>query len=113
MLANGHSRTSINLLDGYDSYGRVTVLERPVRMFTFIGTVRLALRERRQQYRVRDLLAERTERINQRDEFLAMLGHELRNPLAAILTCNDVLDAVPPDSEHAGRCRSVIATQAR
>jgi len=113
VLANGHSRTSISLLDGYDSYGRVTLLERPVRMFTFIGTVRLALRERRQQYRVRDLLAERTERINQRDEFLAMLGHELRNPLAAILTCNDVLDAVPPDSEHAERCRSVIATQAR
>jgi len=113
VLANGHSRASISLLDGYDSYGRVTLLERPVRMFTFIGTVRLALRERHQQYRVRDLLAERAERINQRDEFLAMLGHELRNPLAAILTCNDVLDAVRPDSEHAQRCRSVIATQAR
>jgi len=113
VLASGRSRASISLLDGYDSYGRVTLLERPVRMFTFIGTLRLALRERRQQYRVRDLLAERADRIDQRDEFLAMLGHELRNPLAAILTCNDVLDAVPADSEHARRCRRVIATQAR
>jgi two-component system, sensor histidine kinase len=100
-------------LERYDAYGRVTLLERPVRMGTFIGTLRLALEERRQQCRVRDLLAERAERIEQRDEFMAMLGHELRNPLAALMVTADVLASLPADSEQAARCRGMIGNQAR
>jgi len=113
LVGRGAAHRRLGTLEDYDVYGRITLLERPVRMAAFIGTLRLALRERRQQYRVRDLLAERAERISQRDEFLAMLGHELRNPLAAVLICGDVLEAAPPDSSQAGQCRRVITTQAR
>lgn len=113
VLAGRDAAHRLGALEDYDAYGRVTVLERPVRMATFIGTLRLALRERRQQYRIRDLLAERAEAIKQRDEFLAMLGHELRNPLAAILISAEVLETVPPDSGRAEYCRNVLGTQAR
>jgi two-component system CheB/CheR fusion protein len=47
-----------------------------------------------------------------KDEFLAMLSHELRNPLAPILHAVDVLDRVGPgDEEVMTKYRTVIARQ--
>jgi signal transduction histidine kinase/CheY-like chemotaxis protein len=79
--------------------GNVTVLERPVRILTLLTAVQSALRARRRQYEVRDLLAQTRAAIRHRDQFLAMLGHELRNPLGAIGNAMSVLDAAcsPPD----------------
>jgi signal transduction histidine kinase len=69
----------------------VTLVERPVRRITLVKTVEAALRGRRRQYEVREHLAAR-ERLrleaeaanSAKDEFLAMLSHELRNPLSAV-----------------------------
>jgi signal transduction histidine kinase/ActR/RegA family two-component response regulator len=67
-----------------ESLGNVTLLERPVRIGALASAVRSALRARDRQYQTRAHLEER-ERANQRkDEFLATLAHELRNPLAPI-----------------------------
>jgi len=112
VLAAQESTRRLQTPEAYDAYGHITLLERPVRMATFLGTLRLALQEHRQQQRIGDLLAERAEAIRLRDEFLAMLGHELRNPLAAILTSAEVLEAVAPDSERAAYCRGLIRPQA-
>lgn len=90
---------------------RVTLLERPVRLASLLGVVHMALAERAQQYRVRDLLAERAEGIARRDEFLAMLGHELRNPLGAISMCSEILTQ-NPEGAHAGKCIELIQNQA-
>jgi signal transduction histidine kinase/ActR/RegA family two-component response regulator len=68
--------------------GNVTVLERPLRVVTLLSAVQAALRARRRQYEVRDLLAAQEEAVAQRDRFLATLGHELRNPLAAMLSAS-------------------------
>jgi PAS domain S-box-containing protein len=46
-----------------------------------------------------------------KDEFLAMLGHELRNPLGAISDAISVLDRIEPASGRAARAREVIARQ--
>ena len=46
----------------------------------------------------------------QKDEFLAMLGHELRNPLAPIGSALDIL-AAAPDGRQAARAREVIARE--
>jgi signal transduction histidine kinase/ActR/RegA family two-component response regulator len=62
----------------------ITLIERPVRVKTMISAAETALRARRRQYEVRDLLDELHHRVDERDQFLAMLSHELRNPLAAI-----------------------------
>ncbi len=48
----------------------------------------------------------------QKDHFLAVLSHELRNPLAPIANSIHVLDRVEPGSEQARRARAVIARQA-
>lgn len=64
--------------------GNVTVLPRPLRMLSLVSAVTGALRARKRQYDLHAILQAREEEVHQRDEFLAMLGHELRNPLAAI-----------------------------
>jgi PAS domain S-box-containing protein len=46
-----------------------------------------------------------------KDRFLAMLGHELRNPLAAIGAAVQVLDRLDGESADADRQRSIIARQ--
>jgi two-component system CheB/CheR fusion protein len=53
-------------------------------------------------------LREATERKN---EFLAILSHELRNPLGPIEQSLHVLDHAPPGGEHALRAQEVIKRQ--
>ncbi|MEA3641916.1 MAG: hybrid sensor histidine kinase/response regulator [Lamprobacter sp.] len=111
VLTRRLAQVSVEALGDDDLYGHVRLIERPVNRTLFVNTVKLALRERRQQYRIRDLLDERAEHIAQRDEFLATLGHELRNPLAAIMTCGEVLESLRLDAPQAARCLGVISTQ--
>ena len=80
--------------------GNVTLLERPVRLATLLSAVRTALRARERQYQIREHLAERARAEEslrladqRKDEFLATLGHELRNPLAPLLTALQLLKA--------------------
>jgi signal transduction histidine kinase len=46
-----------------------------------------------------------------KDDFLAMLGHELRNPLAAIGGAAEVLRLLDPRSEPAARARAIVERQ--
>jgi signal transduction histidine kinase/CheY-like chemotaxis protein len=69
--------------------GNVTLLERPLRVSTLMSAVRTALRARDRQYQIRGYVADRLRSEEalraadrRKDEFLATLGHELRNPLA-------------------------------
>ncbi|MGH7369004.1 MAG: MASE1 domain-containing protein [Candidatus Rokuibacteriota bacterium] len=48
-----------------------------------------------------------------KDEFFAMLGHELRNPLGAITTALHVIDNCGPLDERSGQAREIIARQVR
>jgi signal transduction histidine kinase/ActR/RegA family two-component response regulator len=91
--------------------GNVTLLERPVRLTTLVSAVRAALRARRRQYEVRDLLRRSEEADRRKDEFLAMLGHEIRNPLAAIRNSLWVLEQTGTSSDQAARQRDVMTRQ--
>jgi signal transduction histidine kinase len=64
--------------------GNVTLLERPVRVTALASAVHSALRARERQYQTRAHLQEREDADRRKDEFLATLAHELRNPLAPI-----------------------------
>jgi signal transduction histidine kinase len=69
-----------------------------------------AMRERRELIeREKDALqaADRS-----KDEFLAMLSHELRNPLAALTAAAHVLKVSPADSAAAAKARGVVDRQA-
>jgi signal transduction histidine kinase/ActR/RegA family two-component response regulator len=74
-----------------DLLGNVTVLERPIRVAALVSAVRTALRARRRQYQARGHIAELSAADRRKDEFLAVLAHELRNPLAPIRNSLHVL----------------------
>jgi signal transduction histidine kinase/ActR/RegA family two-component response regulator len=93
--------------------GNVTVLERPVRISTLLSAVNAAVRARRRQYETRDLLMRLEEAGRRKDEFLAMLGHELRNPLSAIRNALHVLERVDHDHPAADRQMGVLDRQSR
>ena len=97
----------------FDALGRrtnVTLVDRPVRIKSLASALQSALRARQRQYEVRDLMRQLEERIHERDRFLAVLGHELRNPLGAILLASQMTEIDGRlDREHA----ELIERQAR
>jgi signal transduction histidine kinase/ActR/RegA family two-component response regulator len=102
-----------DVLATLEPLGNSTLLERPVRVNTLVAACNAALRARRRQYEVRDLLHSQAQADRRKDEFLAMLGHELRNPLAAIRNAHSVLERIGSSDEPAIRQRQVIDRQTR
>ena len=70
----------------------VTLIDRPVRIKSLISAAQSALHARDRQYEIRDLMQLLEDRVHERDRFLAILGHELRNPLGAILLASQMKD---------------------
>ena len=60
---------------------------------------------------MRDLLIELEKSVRGRDQFLAMLSHELRNPLAAILTAAQLMER--RDAAVFASERAIVQRQAR
>lgn len=88
----------------FEQFGNLTLLERPLRAATLISAARSTLRARQRQYEVR--------KADQRkDEFLAMLGHELRNPLAPIGAAAQLLGLVSSDPEKVKQSSEIITRQ--
>jgi len=83
----------------------VTFLEQPVRIKTLASIIRIALNARHNQYLVRNLLNERESLVEllrneakMKNEFLATLAHELRNPLAPIRTGLQIIRMSSPNN---------------
>ncbi|WP_133499179.1 hybrid sensor histidine kinase/response regulator [Cognatilysobacter terrigena] len=96
--------------DALAQLGNVMLMERPLRVAALSSNVRMALRARERQYQIRrhlDDLARASEELaetaRRKDEFLAMLGHELRNPLAPVRNALHLLmsDTRMPQDDHA------------
>jgi len=82
----------------------LTLLERPVRTRALISTVQSALNARQRQYHAR-------EAEQRKDEFLATLAHELRNPLAPIRTSMSVLSLMYPAASGVSKVCEVVERQ--
>jgi signal transduction histidine kinase/CheY-like chemotaxis protein/integral membrane sensor domain MASE1 len=67
----------------------------------------------REQLLARERVARRDAELANRakDEFLAMLGHELRNPLGAIANASHVLEQAGGDDDRIAAPRAIIARQ--
>jgi signal transduction histidine kinase len=103
-----------------EARSNVTLLDRPSSTRALVSAVKSALRARRKQYQIRDQLVEQQkadEALRQadkrKDEFLATLAHELRNPLAAIRTGLEVVVRSPGEVERTERMVGMIDRQSR
>ena len=100
-------------LERFAGLENVTALERPIHPLTMVSAVRAALRARGRQYQMRAAFEQREREIRQRDQFLAMLGHELRNPLGAIQNAALLALKLAPSVAALERPLSVIHRQVR
>jgi len=90
----------------YLQLGNVTLLERPVQGVTLVSAARSALRARRRQYTMQEV-------DRRKDEFLAMLAHELRNPLAPISAASDLLRFADLDRAVIQETSEIISRQVK
>jgi signal transduction histidine kinase/ActR/RegA family two-component response regulator len=107
----GRAPDQFRVLRRFERLRNVTFLERPARVMTLVSAVRAALDARRRQYQVRDLLDQLEERVRQRDDMLAMLGHELRNPLGPLRNALEILDRKGDDATTRAWARGVFDRQ--
>ena len=113
-------------LRGFGPFASATANEALLLLQIFMGTVSVmvisagALVEERRRVeqeheellvRAQSARAEAEAANRAKDEFLAMLGHELRNPLAAIISAVSVLDRIGQQDDVAVRARGAIRHQ--
>jgi signal transduction histidine kinase/ActR/RegA family two-component response regulator len=109
---------SLDVGDAVAMMGNVTLLERPLRVTALVSTLHSALRARHRQYQIQTHLQELEEArdaeqtaAQRKDEFLAMLAHELRNPLAPIRNALHVLALDDSDVEQRRELRAMMGRQ--
>ena len=103
LLLAKHGADSLEAQRATEKLGNVTLLERPVRTMALISAARSALRARERQYEMRAL-------SQRKDEFLAALAHELRNPLAPINNAMAILQRQHP-SPQTERLTGIVERQ--
>src|SRR6185369_15019273 len=114
LLVAGQGSALGDLVPGlFPHSSNVTVLQRPLHPVTLVSATKAALRSRARQLEVRALLEAQARAVRQRDEFLAMLAHELRNPLAPIRNAVYLLGTLQHDDPLFVKCRAMIDKQAR
>jgi len=90
---------------------KVTFLSRPVVIVSLASMLRSALASRRRQYQVRDLMRNLHTELRLRDEFLATLSHELRNPLSAVRNAVQLMTMADISDPALAKSRDIIDRQ--
>jgi signal transduction histidine kinase/CheY-like chemotaxis protein len=109
---------SATVAQAMDRLGNVTVIERPTRVAALVSAARTALRARQRQYEIREQLSAlmRNDEMlrdadRRKNEFLAILAHELRNPLAPIRNSLHVLKRKNPQDATTRRTTEMMERQ--
>src|SRR5450631_4817251 len=85
------ARDQHKLFKGYES-GAVDFLYKPIEPHILEGKAQVFFRLYRQKQQLAQELRERTETLRLNEMFTAVLGHDLRNPLGAILLSAEILE---------------------
>ncbi|RKH41920.1 sensor histidine kinase [Corallococcus sicarius] len=101
IISTGAGETTaarVRAVSSLEPSGNVTILERPVRVFTMVTAVQSALRGRARQFQMRDLhlqvqrqMESLTAERELRARFVSLLAHDLRGPVSAAMLAAQVL----------------------
>ncbi|MGC3968108.1 MAG: hybrid sensor histidine kinase/response regulator [Pirellulales bacterium] len=118
LLLTRQGADSATVAKALEALGNVALLERPVRPSALLSSVRASLKARDRQYEVRDYLAEQQraqdmlrDADRRKDEFIATLAHELRNPLAPIRNSLHILRMSAGDDPAAAQVCEMMERQ--
>jgi two-component system, sensor histidine kinase len=111
VIATEVGQLRVQVSEAFPESGNVTLLERPLNPHIFVSAVRVCLRASAHQRQVAQLLEERERAVRMRDEFLAMLAHELRNPLAPMRNAVFILNQIDVQDPMLLRMRDILDRQ--
>ena len=95
----------------FPNSGNVTLLGRPLNPHTLVSATQVGLRASARQREVGELIAQREQAVKLRDEFLAMLAHELRNPLAPMSNAVYILRTLQIDDPMGRKSIDILRRQ--
>lgn len=104
-----HTHPSVGLL----GRANVMLLQRPMPLHLLLSAVRSAVRARRRQYQMRDLVRELSRAVELSDLFVAILGHDLRTPLGAIRMSAELIVRSPEDVRALRPAGRIVASADR
>jgi two-component system CheB/CheR fusion protein len=90
----------------WDLVSRLPLTDNASTIVGIIGIFRSVTDQKRAEEKIRDA-------VKRRDEFLAMLSHELRNPLGAIVSATAILKEGSASREAHGRVVEIVERQAQ
>lgn len=102
--------TAKNKIDGLEA-GADGYLAQPYDTVEFSATLRALLRTRTAERRATALALELQDALERRDEFIAMVAHELRNPMAAISMALSIIELSHSDEIKTTKYHEVARRQ--
>ena len=92
--------------EAWDVATRLPLRDRANQTVGIIGIFRDVSDQKRAELKIRDA-------VKRRDEFLAMLSHELRNPLGAMVTATAMLKVDSSAASRAEKCITILERQSK
>lgn len=102
-------RDHTRMFKGYEA-GAVDFLYKPVEPHILRNKVDVFFQLYRQQQQLREELLERTETLRLHEMFTAVLGHDLRNPLSAVLMAADAIQRRTTEDASRRQAERIVAS---
>lgn len=106
------ARDQHRLFKGYES-GAVDFLYKPIEPHILEGKAEVFFRLARQKQQLAQQLEEKTEALRLNEMFMAVLGHDLRNPLSAILMAAHMVQHQSTDETVRGTAKRIVTSGRR
>ena len=107
----GDAAAGLRMLHLLEPLGNITILHEPVSALSFISAVEAGLRSRRAQRQVSDGIKQWNQMLRDREHYLSLLAHEVRNPLASLRNAAEILSRIDPMTTAAFEQRTLIERQ--